>query len=93
MKIKNMHHFSDLSETKLTFYYILGRKSYSLQKYFFILMIVAGVALFIYKVSDAELKTWPNTNTSCYCIIFLYLFKRLTCMLKHRLHLSGFLHV
>ena len=54
MKIKNMHHFSDLSETKLTFYYILGRKSYSLQKYFFILMIVAGVALFIYKVSDAE---------------------------------------
>jgi len=28
---------------------LIGRKSYSLQKYFFILMIVAGVALFIYK--------------------------------------------
>ena len=50
----------------------LGRKSYALRKYFFILMIVVGVALFIYKVrDDSDLFQTSYTITMVYTTIYI----------------------
>ena len=40
---------------------ILARKSYTWKKYMFVLMITAGVALFMYKPSESRSKT-PSDN-------------------------------
>jgi solute carrier family 35 (UDP-galactose transporter), member B1 len=41
---------------------ILARKRYTWQKYMFVLMITAGVALFMYKPSESQSKTASNNS-------------------------------
>ncbi|KAI5705117.1 hypothetical protein M8J76_017250 [Diaphorina citri] len=64
---------------------LLGRKSYALKKYFFVLLVVIGVALFIYKDGKASKEESTNFGFGEFLLILSLLMDGLTGAVQERM--------
>lgn len=67
---------------------LIGRKSYSMQKYFFILLIVAGVVLFMYKEGQVN-KNTENTGLGEILLILSLSMDGLTGAIQERMRAAA----
>lgn len=66
----------------------IGRRSYPLRKYFFTLMIVAGVAIFMYKV-DEDHGSSESTNFGQFLILFSLIMNGISGVVQDRIASIG----
>lgn len=70
---------------------LIGRKTYPLRKYFYTFMIVAGVAVFMYKSEEAHGNSDSTTSTSFgqFLILFSLFMNGITGVIQDRIRTHG----